>query len=375
MKKVVVFGLVVTITLGCVLQVQADKLSQYKKQRSSVNNQLNKITSDKKKVKQQIETKKDEKEYLENVQQKKEKEYAQLKNEENELEQIARQLEEELNAAEEEYDSQRELLKTRLRVMYENSNVSYWQTLIESKSIIDFFERLQLISLVSKNDKRLMEELDVARQDVELKKQKKEEARLAVLEKARSKEKAITDLKVSRADVEQDLKKYEITLEELEKQEDELNKLSKQLNSKIQSLMSKGKYTGGVMKWPCPSSSRITSEYGNRYHPVLKKRKLHTGIDIGAKKGSSIVAAAKGKVIKAGWETGYGNTVVIDHGGNIATLYAHCSKILVSVGDEVETGQTIAKVGSTGWSTGPHLHFEVIKNGSCTNPVPFLKGK
>jgi murein DD-endopeptidase MepM/ murein hydrolase activator NlpD len=125
------------------------------------------------------------------------------------------------------------------------------------------------------------------------------------------------------------------------------------------------------MIWPAPSSHNITSYYGNRFHPVLKKYKMHTGIDIGAPSGSSVIAANKGVVIVAGWQSGYGNTVIIDHGGGIATLYAHCSRLLVSTGQSVDSGSVIAKVGSTGLSTGPHLHFEVRKNGATVNPLQY----
>jgi murein DD-endopeptidase MepM/ murein hydrolase activator NlpD len=109
-----------------------------------------------------------------------------------------------------------------------------------------------------------------------------------------------------------------------------------------------------------------------RYHPILKKNRMHTGLDINAANGTSIVAANKGKVLVAGWKGGYGNAVIIDHGGGITTLYAHSSKVLVSVGDTVEAGDTIAKVGSTGLSTGPHLHFEVRKDGELTNPLDYV---
>jgi murein DD-endopeptidase MepM/ murein hydrolase activator NlpD len=139
---------------------------------------------------------------------------------------------------------------------------------------------------------------------------------------------------------------------------------SKRLNSVIKNLSTKKKYTGGSMTWPCPSSSVITSPFGNRKHPILRKYKLHTGVDIGADKGASIVAANSGTVIMAQYDkNGYGNMVVIDHGGGITTLYAHASKILVKVGQDVKSGEVIAKVGSTGLSTGNHLHFEVRVNG------------
>ncbi|HVI41383.1 MAG TPA: M23 family metallopeptidase, partial [Anaerovoracaceae bacterium] len=120
------------------------------------------------------------------------------------------------------------------------------------------------------------------------------------------------------------------------------------------------------------SSTRVTSEFGMRYHPILKVNKMHTGIDIGAASGTKVLAANSGTVIKAGWNNSYGNVVMIDHGGGIVTLYAHNSKLLVSTGDVVAKGQNISLVGSTGNSTGPHIHFEVRVNGEYKNPRDWL---
>lgn len=130
------------------------------------------------------------------------------------------------------------------------------------------------------------------------------------------------------------------------------------------------KYSGGSLAMPV--SGRISSYFGTRRHPKSGKNRFHAGIDISAKRGTPIKAAASGRISQAGWSRGYGMIVVVDHGGGLQTVYAHCSKILVKKGDSVGTGETIAKVGNTGITTGTHLHFEVRRNGSVRNPIKFL---
>ncbi len=137
-------------------------------------------------------------------------------------------------------------------------------------------------------------------------------------------------------------------------------------------LQGGGDYIGGEMQWPVPASTRVTSPFGYRIHPILGVKKLHTGIDIGVASGNTVVAANAGKVIKAAWNNSYGYMVMVDHGGGIVTLYAHNSVLKVSTGDTVTRGQTVALSGSTGASTGPHVHFEVRVNGEYKNPMNYL---
>ncbi len=124
-----------------------------------------------------------------------------------------------------------------------------------------------------------------------------------------------------------------------------------------------------------PVRGRLSSRFGMRYHPILRRTKLHTGDDLSARSGTPFRAARDGKVLWAGWKKAYGNTIIVDHGDGVATLYGHASKLAVNAGQAVRAGQYIGNVGSTGWSTGPHLHFEVRKNGKAVNPTPYLKGK
>jgi len=128
------------------------------------------------------------------------------------------------------------------------------------------------------------------------------------------------------------------------------------------------------MSWPLNGYYAISSGYINRINPISGKAEKHRGIDIPAPKGTPVLAAADGEVIESNYSYSYGNKVIIYHGGNISTLYAHNSKLLVSVGDKVKRGDTIALVGSTGDSTGNHCHFEVRVNGEHTDPIPYLKG-
>lgn len=131
--------------------------------------------------------------------------------------------------------------------------------------------------------------------------------------------------------------------------------------------------TTGNMMWPVPSSGRVSSYFGYRIHPIFHIKKMHTGIDIPASSGSNVVAASSGTVIHSGWLGSYGNVVMVDHGGGIVTLYAHNSSTVAGVGQSVNKGTVISKIGSTGNSTGPHLHFEVRKNGKYIDPLPWVR--
>ncbi len=170
-------------------------------------------------------------------------------------------------------------------------------------------------------------------------------------------------------DAEQNVEKYKAIYEAAEAAEEKLirdNKNAFQYSSNPVS------YDGGQFMWPVPSTRYITSPYGYRIHPVYNYKKFHSGIDIGASYGVDIVAAADGTVTLATTNGGYGKCVIINHGSGITTLYAHNSQLLVSNGQSVTRGQVVAKAGSTGVSTGPHLHFEVRVNGSTTDPMPYF---
>lgn len=283
----------------------------------------------------------------------------------DEGEQKLQQLEKELQEAQHRVDVQLDNLNSRLRHMYKTSSVGYLDVLLESDSLSQFLTNLELVKLVYGSDREHLKELKAARAEVEKKKEEIEtlQAELEESKKVTEEQKAVVEVK-----------KAEIAKSnsELNKMIDELQADADAMTDKINSSgssSSNSSYSGGVLLWPTPSSSYITSKFGYRTDPYVG---YHTGIDIGASTGSAIVAANDGKVILSGWNGGYGKCVVVDHGGGVTTLYAHCSEIISGKGAYVSRGQTIARVGSTGNSTGPHLHFEVRINGSYKNPLNYL---
>ena len=371
MRKSLIIALIIVFTAMCTLPVAAVTLKSAQQQKSTISSRLAQLNKDKKRIADEKKKLESQKNSVTNAHAAESQEYKELMSEINDLEISIKEIDLSIDEAQNDYDIQRELLKSRLKVMYENSNESLLDMIVHASSLTDLLEKLEYMALISKNDKQLLEEIDQLKQDVEYKKTMKLDEKDGLVARADQKKDRISSLKASRAEIDAQISQNKSEMEKLEKQEDSLVAESNRLASVIKNLSKKGKkYSGGTMKWPVPSSYNVTSAFGMRRHPILKKNKMHTGIDIGASKGVSIVAANSGTVIVAGNSgNGYGNMVVIDHGGGITTLYAHASKLLVKVGDEVKSGEVIAKVGSTGLSTGPHLHFEVRVNGAVKNPL------
>lgn len=373
MRKIQIYSLTAILTLTLLVPTAyADQLNSTQQKKTSVDSQIKKIGQEKKQVESEKKKLEAEQKKVLSAQEKEKQVYNELVNELDILNKEIDKIDEAIKESEENYNTQKELFKTRLRVMYENSNYSFFETLIKSKSFTDLLQRLEIMSVLSKKDKQLVEDLKVAKEDVESKKLLKEEEKQEMKDQADEKKESIDTYKLASRSLDEQIRKNTEKLKILEKREDELVRQSDALAKEIKNLSKNKKYDGGKFKWPLPSSYNVVSPYGMRMHPILKKKKMHTGIDIDGNTGNSIVAAYNGTVIMSQYRSGYGNTVVIDHGDGITTLYAHCSKLLVKVGAEVKAGQVIAKVGSTGLSTGPHLHFEVRKNGATTNPMNYF---
>ena len=267
--------------------------------------------------------------------------------------------EEKIQKKEKEMTEREDNLNERLKVMYKNGSIGFVDILLGSSSISEFVSNMEIIQKIYQNDMEVLETLKKEHEELQ-------EIKATLKERKEKLSAQKTELAADKADL--DAKK-----KELEAEEDKLKAEADRLTAEIVKLMDKNSpYVGGEFTWPCPASRYISSSFGNRLHPILKVWKFHTGIDIGCSAGKDIVAAASGKVIMSKVYGGYGNCVMIDHGGGIVTLYGHSSKLLVSEGQTVKRGQTIALVGSTGRSTGPHLHFEVRKNGEYINPMNYF---
>ncbi|NLK43820.1 MAG: DUF3450 family protein [Tissierellia bacterium] len=354
----------------------ADTLDDLKKQQKNLNQQIENTKKEIKTLEQQTKEISKEIEELDKKMDMATNELEQVEKEIEELEQKIEETSTELEEAESKIDEKQNTFNKRLRVMYKTGNVGYLEVLLASADLKDFLSRTDMLKAIAKHDTELIKYMKDQRDTIELKKTELEMQKKAMeLSKTKLEERRRELDTVTRAK-EELMRGYEKDLKVYEAQIDKLNEVAKNIEAEIvKRQRNTGPYEGGQMKWPVPGYSRISSPFGYRIHPILKTKKLHTGIDIPASTGTPIVAAAAGTVIYTGTLGGYGKTVMVDHNGGIVTLYAHNSSIVVKEGQVVKKGDTIAKAGSTGMSTGPHLHFEVRENGVYVDPMPYLKGE
>jgi len=277
--------------------------------------------------------------------------------------------------AEENIGDKKDLLASRINVMYKNGNIGYLEVLLSSKSFPELLSNLDMIKKVVDHDVELLKFLQQQRDNIEDKKIQLENQKKHLVNLKGSMESKQKNLQATRGQQERLKSSVQQDIKTLESQLDQLEKEANELEAQLRKLQSSGAYVGGVMQWPVPGNTRISSPYGNRIHPILKTQRFHSGIDVPAKSGVTVVAAGQGKVVHSGNLGSYGKVIILDHGGGIMTLYAHNSKLVVSVGDSVKKGDKIAEIGSTGLSTGPHLHFEVRKDGKYVDPIPYVNGK
>ncbi len=298
-----------------------------------------------------------------------------LTTQEKELLSYIEKAEKELEKSNTRYEKQKNLLEKRLVAMYEMGKTSFLEILLNSKGITEFLSNWYIISEIAESDESLLEKVETEK-NYNKKIKDTLETKKNIL--AASRETIEKDsIALSNMIIIKDKKVKNLTEEELALQQmvEEYQTQIKEIETEIRKLAVANvseSYIGGVMAWPVPGYTRITSQFGMRTHPITGVYKLHTGTDIGAPIGANFIAANDGIVTYAGYNKAYGNMVMIDHGGGIVTLYAHGSEILVHVGDIVTQGSPVLKVGSTGYSTGPHAHFEVRVNGEYVDPLNYI---
>jgi len=280
---------------------------------------------------------------------------------------------------------QEQALSSRVRFFYTSSMNPYLMILLQARDLGDFLERVTFVNALVNADKKLIEDISEVRAQIAQAEQDIEELKASYesyLAEKREREQELETLAAlqyeKKREIDRTLDTKAQTLEQArrnrqyyEQLEDELEQTAKELISIIRKLeSSSNKAYSHALIWPV--NGTVTSKFGMRMHPILGYERMHYGIDIAAPSGTPIKAAQSGKVIYSGPMRGYGNIVIIDHGKGFTTLYAHCSVLIVGAGVEVRQGDTIAKVGSTGLSTGPHLHFEVRVNGEPQDPLKYL---
>ncbi len=344
-----------------------EKLQDVSRQIEVQQKQLNQIQRQEKSILEQVQS-------LEMSMADNEKEIERLASRISRVEKDISQTEEEIAQREEELQLQSDYLCERLLYMYEDGmDVSYLEVLFSATDIKDFLTRYDLLQYVVEQDMNLIDSINKAKRALDIKKSELESQKKELLNMREVQEAQRKQLAEQREEKQDILANVRVEKGQYKKALDELERTSRELEELIRRSQSGEQLGTGIYTWPTPGHTNVTSPYGMRYHPILKTNKLHTGVDFGAPMGAKIVAADSGKVMFVGWQGGYGQTIIIDHGAGKSTLYAHQSKFAVSSGQSVAKGETIGYVGSTGWSTGPHLHFEVRINGNPTNPMSYLK--
>lgn len=374
-KRILSIVLSFILALGMTLQVQASSISETRKEGDALKAQKSAVEAEKAALAEQLNTLITDLEKANADVEAKQQEIA-----DNQTELIKAEIDEQ-----QQYES----MKMRIKYMYENGNTQFIEILLESKSISEFLNNAEYINKISEYDRNMLVEFQEIVQDVKDKREKleQEEAELVQLQQElQTKKEEINTLITEKA---QEIGDLNIAIGENAKKLEELQAAAAEqlrLQQEAQQATNNGSSSGSVSSSPGPSipvsgngalgnpcpSAYISSEFGGRQSPGGIGSTNHKGRDYAAPSGSPIYASASGTVVTAGYNVARGNYVVISHSGGLSTLYQHCSALYVSVGQSVSAGQNIAAVGNTGYSTGPHLHFEVWVNGTPVDPRLYL---
>lgn len=366
------------------IKAKENQISEAKKERDSLKN----AKTDLEKVKKQLEASKaDLNNYITQLDGQLSDIQARidaLTDEISEKEQQIKTTTAELEEAEAIQQAQYEAMKKRIKFMYERGDALYFEMLLESGSFADMLNKAEYIEMLSSYDRLKLNEyiqttelIRLTKEALEEEKETLDEAKAAKEEEEGNLQTLIDakngELSAVKSDIsskEAAIKAYE---DEIKAENAAIAALEKEVAADKAALYSRYTYDGGMFTWPCPNYTRISDNYGMRVHPTLGVEKMHNGIDLAAPSGSSILCAYNGTVVAADYNSTMGNYIMINHGGGLYTIYMHCSALYVSKGQDVTSGTKIGAVGSTGRSTGPHLHFGVRLNGNYVSPWNYLK--
>lgn len=405
---VVLFSLILILFVNAFTSVLAsgvddikNQISDYKSDKDDIEDELDSLKAD-------IEAQKAEGDRLTaeaaEILKKKQEQASELEKMLDDLDYIYEQLAQyydSIDQAEKEYNEALEKFYNRARIMYQYTQFDSLKLFVESKDFFDFTNRDKLFSKMMENDRKELEELTIMKEDLEAKKEIQEQLKLdaealvaekeAVIEAIENEEEVIlSQLEESRDALDILESQEEAMLEESDKIANEIRALEKEYQKRLEeekkaaqssssssSSSSSDKHPsyddgGSGLLWPS-KCTKISSYFGMRFHPIYHYYKMHKGIDIGASRGTDIYASEDGIVTNVSYNKGgYGWYIVVYHGDGLSTLYAHCSKVIAEEGQSVSRGQVIALVGSTGASTGPHIHYEVRENGDPVDPLDYV---
>lgn len=354
------------------LEQEANKI---KKNSAQTNQLLNKAKSKKNTMQQEIN----------NLDAELVKASAELISTSNKLEQTKKNLEkseQELIDAQSKKEKQYAAYKQRIRFIYENGKNAYIHIIFKAHSFHDFLKRTEYVNYIIKYDSNLLDKLRESENEIAKKiddiKSDQEQMKNLVEQEKKHKENLESRVKAKEElmnKLNSDVEKYQQQLKDFEDSSNNIERLIRQAqmaSSNNSSASLNSTYSGGKLEWPLPGRTYISSGYGSRTSPISGRGEFHTGLDIPAPTGTPVHAAEDGVIINSGNINGYGYTIIINHGGGLSTLYGHNSRLIAKVGQSVKRGDIIALVGSTGYATGPHCHFEVRLNGKHTSPWNYL---
>ena len=374
-KKIISALLIGTLCFGMTTQVKATEIDDTKQKAEELQKKKEAAESEQQSLAAQLTTIISEMEDTKN----------QISQKEDELS----QKEEELFEAQAQENDQYESMKKRIKYMYENGNAKFVDILCQSKDISEFLNNAEYISTISAYDREQLAAYQQIRQKVQEQQAVLEEeyAKLETLQNdliekqtnveslKASKESEISDISGELEATNQKLAELQAAAEEAARKQKEKEAAAAAAKKNSGSKGSAGVSVvsgNGTFTHPCPGYSRISSTFGYRNAPLAGASTNHKGIDFAASTGTPIYAAAAGTVTSAGYSGKAGNLIIINHGNGLLTYYMHCNTIFVSAGQKVSKGQNIGQVGTTGNSTGPHLHFQVMSGGTPVNPMNYL---